>query len=109
MWETWVQSLDWEDPLEKEMATHSHQLQSMGSQRVGHDWATSLSISFFSLRRNQAISISPLFLGVALFWGANWRPSLLVNQQRRQGEASEALSLVAVISSMVNASKRSLA
>ena len=23
MWETWVQSLDWEDPLEKEMATHS--------------------------------------------------------------------------------------
>ena len=23
MWEAWVQSLDWEDPLEKEMATHS--------------------------------------------------------------------------------------
>ena len=23
MWETWVQSLDWEDPLEKDMATHS--------------------------------------------------------------------------------------
>ena len=23
MWETWVRSLDWEDPLEKEMATHS--------------------------------------------------------------------------------------
>ena len=23
MWETWVQSLSWEDPLEKEMATHS--------------------------------------------------------------------------------------
>ena len=23
MWETWVQSLDWEDPLEKETATHS--------------------------------------------------------------------------------------
>ena len=22
MWETWVQSLGWEDPLEKEMATH---------------------------------------------------------------------------------------
>ena len=22
MWETWVQSLDWEDPLEKGMATH---------------------------------------------------------------------------------------
>ena len=48
--ETWVRSLDREDPLEKEMATHSSilvrkipwmqelsQLQSMGSQRVGHD------------------------------------------------------------------------
>ena len=50
MWETWVQSLGWEDPLEKEMATHSSilawetpwtegpgGLQSMGSYRVGHD------------------------------------------------------------------------
>ena len=48
--ETWVRSLGWEDPLEKEMATHSSTLawkspwteepgglQSMGSQRVGHD------------------------------------------------------------------------
>ena len=50
MRETQVQSLGWEDPLEKEMATHSStlawkipwmeergRLQSMGSQRVGHD------------------------------------------------------------------------
>ena len=56
--ETWVQSLGREDPLEKEMATHSStlawripwtekpgRLQSMGSQRVGHDWETSLSLS----------------------------------------------------------------
>ena len=55
MWETWVRSLRREDPLEKEMATHSSmlawksplteepgRLQSMGLQRVGHDWATSL-------------------------------------------------------------------
>ena len=55
--ETQVRSLDWEDPLEKEMATHFStlawkipqteepgRLQSMGSQRVGHDWATSLSL-----------------------------------------------------------------
>ena len=47
---TWVQSLGWEDPLEKEMATHSStlvwkipwteepdRLQSMGSQGFGHD------------------------------------------------------------------------
>ena len=50
MRETWVQSLGLEDPLEKEMATHSStlawtipwmeepgQLQSTGSQRIGRD------------------------------------------------------------------------
>ena len=50
MLETWIQSLGQGDPLEKEMATHSSTLawkipwteepgglQSMGSQRVGHD------------------------------------------------------------------------
>ena len=50
MWETQVQSLGWEDLLEKEMATHSSVLAwrtpgtgkpggllSMGSRRVGHD------------------------------------------------------------------------
>ena len=45
MQETWVQSLGWEDPLEKGKATHSSILawripwtmQSIGSQRVGHD------------------------------------------------------------------------
>ena len=60
MRETQVQSLGWEDPLRKEMATHSStlawkipwtekpgRLQSMGSQRIGHDWATSLSLSFY--------------------------------------------------------------
>ena len=51
--ETWIQSLGWEDPLEEGMATHSSilawripwteepgGLQSMGLQRVGHDWMT---------------------------------------------------------------------
>ena len=50
MQETWVRTLGWEDPLEKEMAIHSStiawkipwteepgRLQSMGSQRVRHD------------------------------------------------------------------------
>ena len=50
MRETWVRSLGWEHLLEKEMATHSStlawkipwmeepgRLQTMGSQRVGHD------------------------------------------------------------------------
>ena len=50
MWETQVRSLGWEDPLEKEMATHSStlawkilwteepgRLESIGLQRVVHD------------------------------------------------------------------------
>ena len=45
MWEIWVQSLGWEDPLEKGKATHSSVLawripwtvQHTGSQRVEHD------------------------------------------------------------------------
>ena len=56
MHETWVRSLCQDDPLEKEMVTHSCvlawkipwaeepvRLQSMGLQRVKYDWATSLS------------------------------------------------------------------
>ena len=52
---TQIQSLGWEDPLEKEMETHSSiltwkisrmeepgRLQSMGLQRVGHNPTTSL-------------------------------------------------------------------
>ena len=55
MWETWVRFLGREYSLEKEMAIHSSilawkipwteepgRLQSTGSQRVGHDWTTSL-------------------------------------------------------------------
>ena len=62
MRETWVQSLGREDPLEEEMATHSSilpwripwaeepgGLQSTWSQRVGHDWAISLSPSLYCL------------------------------------------------------------
>ena len=58
MQETWVRSLGWEDPLEKEMATHSRipawripwteehfWVQSTGLQRVRHDWVTSLTHS----------------------------------------------------------------
>ena len=49
---TRVQSLGWEDPLEKAMATHASilawripwtvepgGLQSMGSERIGHNWS----------------------------------------------------------------------
>ena len=50
MLEMWIRPLDWEDPLEKDMATHSGMLawripwteepsglQYIGSQRVGHN------------------------------------------------------------------------
>ena len=65
MWETWVWSLSREDPLEKEMATQSctlawkiswmekpGRLQSIESQRVEHDWATSISFTFTFLGTN---------------------------------------------------------
>ena len=61
MWETWVPSLGWEDSLEKGTATHSSilawriswtegpgRLQSMGLQRIGHDWETFIHyLTFF--------------------------------------------------------------
>ena len=62
MQKTQVRSLGWEDPLEKEMATHSSilaweipwteepgGLQSMGLQRVGHDWATNYLLQAYEI------------------------------------------------------------
>ena len=67
MWETRVRSLGREDPLEKEMATHSStlawkipwteepgRLQSMGLQRVGHNWATSLHFTSLPVVKPQS-------------------------------------------------------
>ena len=65
MWETWVQPLGQEDPLEKEMATQSSILtwripwteEPDGPQstdcRVGHDWTTSLSLSLATRQQQQ--------------------------------------------------------
>ena len=57
MQDTWVQSLGWEDPLEKGMATHigilawripwtegPGRLQTMGSQRIGHNGEANTSV-----------------------------------------------------------------
>ena len=65
MWKTPVRSLGLEDPLEKEMAIHSStiawkipwteepgRLQSTGSQRIGYDWATSLTYRIAQLVKN---------------------------------------------------------
>ena len=64
MQETEVGSLGWEDPLEKRIATHSSildwrilwteepgRLHSIGSQRVGHNWAINTFLTF-TLSRN---------------------------------------------------------
>ena len=66
MLETRAQSLGREDPLEKEMAIHSStlawkipwmeepgRLQSMGLQRVRHNWATSLTLLWSKARRSE--------------------------------------------------------
>ena len=83
MQKTWVGSLGWEDTLEKEMATHSSilawkipwpeepvGLQSMGSWRVGHDWATSLSLFTF-MHWKRKWQPTPVFLpGESQGWGS---------------------------------------
>ena len=82
LWETRVRALGREDPLEKEMATHSSilawnmpwteesgRLQSMGSQRVGHDWATSLHFFTTSATWEAHLALGPLYsLGIWTRW-----------------------------------------
>ena len=78
--------------LEKEMATHSsilawripwaegpNELQSMGSQRVGHDWVTNththllkFQLSFYGLCNYGHIS----FLWASVSWSVNWQSAL---------------------------------
>ena len=82
-----VWSLSWEDPLEKEKVIHSStitwkipwteepgRLQSMGSQRVRHDWATSLS-PFFLLSKVSSsqtwLIIFPFFSWTLSSWIVN--------------------------------------
>ena len=80
-----VWSLGWEDPLEKEMATHSSilawripwteepgGLQFTGSQRVGHDWATSLSL-YYTIR---PFCLSILYI---IFYFASVIPKLTID------------------------------
>ena len=79
VWEAWVGSLGQEDPLEKAMATHSSilawrtpwteepgRLQSMGSQRVGHDRVTN-TFTFYKKR---------IWLGATYILGGGGRSKL---------------------------------
>ena len=88
MGKTWVRSLGWEDPLENEKATHSSILawripwtiQSMGSQRVRHDWA------FNSERKEYGTAWGWLFNGrnVLARWACHLL--LLLDVTTRSGE-----------------------
>ena len=63
MWETWVQSLGWEDPLEKGKATHSSILARRipwTIQRVRHDWATFTSLHFWPKKPSSSEIVSIL-------------------------------------------------
>ena len=80
MWETGVQSLGWEDALEKEMTTHSSIIAwripwveepggSMGSQRVGYNWVTSLSLSLSELLHKRThLLVCPCVYNQVLDW-----------------------------------------
>ena len=86
--ETRVWSLGQEDLLEKKMATHSSilawktpwteepgRLQSTGSRRVGHDWATSLSfLSLLFLALNRALKAILFFCCPGYFFSVVFQP-----------------------------------
>ena len=85
IWETRVRSLGREDPLEKEMAIHSSilawkipwtekpsRLQSTGSQRVGHNWATELN--WTELNHS--------------FWRRKWQPTPVFLPGKSHGRRS---------------------
>ena len=117
MRETWIQSLGWEDPLEKGRATHSSivawripwtedpgRLQSMGMQRVRHNWVTKpspaqhkdthvtfhkehCSAGFFSCdvfvrpqcqsNNDQICRSYDMFFSVSIFWNSFGKISIL--------------------------------
>ena len=98
MWETQVWSLGQEDPLEKEMATHSStltwkipwmkepgRLQPVGSPRVGHDWATSLqftSLQTHQRKEGEGTDQNPYPLSAVLIFKKLWMEiTLQINHQ----------------------------
>ena len=88
--ETWIQSLGWEDPLEKVTATHSSivawripwTVESIGLQRVRYDWATfTFTACKGGLKQQFPILLAPgtsfmednlpwVFVGGCKWWGA---------------------------------------
>ena len=109
--ETWVWSLGWEDPLEKEMASHAsilawkiswteepRGLQSMGSQRVRHNWATNTyltrSSSHSSLMAQRVEHLPSMqetwvrSLGQKIPWRRKWQPTPVLLPGKSRGQRS---------------------
>ena len=84
-------SLGWEDPLEEEMATHSSihawrmpwmeeagRLQSIGSQRVGHDWSHLDAGTCGLEEKFSRVIFKSIILHLWVSWNrGGWRPSSL--------------------------------
>ena len=94
--ETWVQSLSWEDPLEKEMATlfsilawripwteKPGGLQSTGLQRVRYDWATKHTNASRQIWPQEA-RVNNLFRGIRETQGTSFSPA-----PRKRGQTDD--------------------
>ena len=91
MQKTRVQSLGWEFPLEKEKTIHSHilecripwiekpgRLQSLGSQRVRHDWATNIHTHIiFQCMAETQINHNPAEAEAPILWPPNMKNQLI--------------------------------
>ena len=82
MWETWVRSLGWEDPLEKEMATHSSFLawRIPWTEELGGLQSTGLKeldmteqLHFAPFKKVQRRKLLRVFYGISLFESHNNR------------------------------------
>ena len=79
MRETWVQTLGWEDALEKEMATQSSTLGLENSMDGGDWWATVHGVTKSRTRLSNFTSLQGICLGVGLLGHGGFIPSFLRN------------------------------
>ena len=104
MRETWTRALGWEDPLEKEMAIHSStiawkipwteepgRLQSMGSQRIGHNWVISFHLPWWLIGKESTCQCRRCgfdhWVGKIL-WRKKWQPTPVFLPAKFHGQRS---------------------